>query len=66
MSEPKWKPSSTVVELSSEINRLLSQAAVRAGRTKVKEATIRLEDHLKNFPDIATEGRRFRKDGNKG
>lgn len=66
MKEAEWKSSSTVVELSSEMNRLLSQAATRSGRTKVKEATIRLEDHLKNFPDIATAGRRFRNDGNQG
>lgn len=66
MNESEWKSSSTVVELSPETNRLLSQAAIRSGRTKVKEATVRLEDHLKNFPDIATPGRRFREDGNKG
>ncbi|EKN4715513.1 TraY domain-containing protein [Yersinia enterocolitica] len=41
------------------MNRLLSQAAVRAKRTKVMEALLRLEDHLFNFPDIATHGKRF-------
>lgn len=50
----------TVVELTPEMNRLLSQAAARSRRSKTQEATIRLFDHLKNFPDIATEGRRFR------
>lgn len=66
MRDSEWKSSSTVIELSPEANRLLSQAAIRSGRTKVKEATVRLDDHLKNFPDIAREGRRFRMDGNKG
>ncbi|WGL94030.1 TraY domain-containing protein [Arsenophonus nasoniae] len=50
----------TVVELTPEMNRLLSQAAARSRRSKTQEATIRLFDHLRNFPDIATEGRRFR------
>jgi predicted DNA-binding protein len=54
------------LDMSPEMNRLLSQSSARSKRTKVKEAIIRLEDHLKNFPDIATAGRRFREGGNKG
>lgn len=54
------------LDMSPEMNRLLSQSSARSKRTKVKEAIIRLEDHLKNFPDIATTGRRFREGGNKG
>jgi hypothetical protein len=54
------------LDMSPEMNRLLSQSSARSKRTKVKEAMLRLEDHLKNFPDIATAGRRFREGGNKG
>ena len=64
MTTNEWKKSSTAVELTPEMNKLLSQAATRSKRTKVTEATLRLYDHLKNFPDIATEGRRFKHDGN--
>lgn len=46
--------------ITPEMNRLLSQASVRSKRTKTMEALVRLEDHLRNFPDIATQGKRFR------
>ncbi|MDR5020240.1 TraY domain-containing protein [Yersinia rochesterensis] len=60
-------PSSNITfDMSPEVNRLLSLSSARSKRTKVKEAILRLEDHLKNFPDIATEGKRFREDGTKG
>ncbi|WP_235610647.1 TraY domain-containing protein [Enterobacter roggenkampii] len=32
-------------------------------RTKTMEALIRLEDHLKCFPDIAAQNKRFKPDG---
>lgn len=59
----EWKSAQTVIEMSPEINRLLTQAAKRSGRSKVKEASLRLADHLKTVSDIATEGRRFLSDG---
>ena len=34
-------------------NRLLSQAAERAGRTKRQEAKLRLHDHLEKFQSIS-------------
>lgn len=47
------------VQLSKKANELLTKAAGRAGRTKRKEAMLRLEDHLLHFPDIASTGKRF-------
>lgn len=41
------------------LNRLLTQASERSGRSKAKEAEIRLTDHLTNFTDIASVGKRF-------
>ena len=66
MSEEKFKKVGLTVDISPDVNRLLTQAALRSKRTKTQEALVRLEDHLKNFPDIARPGRRFREDGNKG
>lgn len=54
-----YKNTSTVVQLSPEENRLLTESAERSGRTKLQEASIRLKDHLHNFSDIATLGKRF-------
>ncbi|MGL6360001.1 TraY domain-containing protein [Aeromonas hydrophila] len=58
MSGP-YKDTSTVVQLSADLNKLLTEAASRSGRTKVQEASLRLRDHLMLFSDIATEGKRF-------
>ncbi|PJE81967.1 TraY domain-containing protein [Yersinia kristensenii] len=66
MNNDDFKKVGIAVDISAEMNRLLTQAAARSKRTKTTEAYIRLEDHLKNFPDIATAGRRFREDGTKG
>ena len=60
MSEDKFRKVGLTVDLPPDVNRLLTQAAQRSKRTKTMEALVRLEDHLKNFPDIATTGRRFR------
>lgn len=54
------------LKLPKGVNAALTQAAARSGRRKVSEAMIRLEDHLNNFADIASEGRRFKPDGEKG
>ncbi|EPE7785844.1 TraY domain-containing protein [Yersinia enterocolitica] len=59
MEDIEYKAVGLSLEITPEMNRLLSQAAVRAKRTKVMEALLRLEDHLFNFPDIATHGKRF-------
>ncbi|MEY4476353.1 MAG: hypothetical protein RL248_2120 [Pseudomonadota bacterium] len=66
MSEDKFKKVGLTVDVPPDVNRLLTHAAQRSKRTKTMEALVRLEDHLKNFPDIATAGRRFREGGNKG
>ncbi|MGL4355113.1 MULTISPECIES: TraY domain-containing protein [Aeromonas] len=54
-----YRKTSTVVELDARVNQLLTEAARRSGRSKVQEASVRLRDHLLNFSDIATEGKRF-------
>lgn len=59
MEDIEYKAVGLSLEITPEMNRLLSQAAARAKRTKVMEALLRLEDHLFNFPDIATHGKRF-------
>ncbi|WP_371822731.1 TraY domain-containing protein [Serratia sp. JSRIV006] len=59
MSEPKYKSVSVGFQVSAETNKLLTEAAERSRRPKAKEAELRLTDHLINFPDIATPGRRF-------
>lgn len=66
MKDENFKKVGIAVDISPEMNRLLTQAAARSKRTKTTEAYIRLEDHLKNFPDIATTGLRFREGGIKG
>ncbi len=51
------------LQLSPELNKLLTQSSKRSMRTKTMEALIRLEDHLKCFPDIAAQNKRFKPDG---
>lgn len=41
------------IQLSEDANRLLSQSCNRSNRKKIQEATLRLEDHLKNFRSIS-------------
>ncbi|HEY1844000.1 MAG TPA: TraY domain-containing protein [Buttiauxella sp.] len=47
-----------VMKLSPELNRRLTEAARLAQRSKTKEATVRLSDHLANFEGIAFVGNR--------
>ncbi|WP_235784873.1 TraY domain-containing protein [Serratia fonticola] len=47
------------MRLSPNVNRLLTESAIRTGRSKTQEALLRLTDHLINFEDIASEGKRF-------
>ncbi|WP_258557416.1 TraY domain-containing protein [Serratia fonticola] len=47
------------MRLSPNVNRLLTESALRTGRSKTQEALLRLTDHLTNFEDIASEGKRF-------
>ncbi|MFT2798513.1 TraY domain-containing protein [Serratia sp. N21D137] len=47
------------MRLSPNVNRLLTESALRTGRSKTQEALLRLTDHLNNFEDIASEGKRF-------
>lgn len=58
-SSVKYRAISSVIQLDSMANRLLSEAAERSGRSKVQEASMRIKDHLLLFSDIATEGKRF-------
>jgi hypothetical protein len=53
------KTIAVVVFLSSEMNRKLSISATEMGRSKTKEAQIRLRYHLQNFSNIACLGQRF-------
>ncbi|ADU71476.1 TraY domain-containing protein [Pantoea sp. At-9b] len=48
-----------LVTLSPEMNRELSKAAERSGRSKSGEARLRLMDHLTFFSEIACSGKRF-------
>ncbi|EAX4766787.1 conjugal transfer relaxosome protein TraY [Salmonella enterica] len=44
-----------LLTLDEETNRLLLSARERSGRTKTNEALIRLQDHLKRYPDFYNE-----------
>lgn len=59
MTDEQWKAVQLVMRLSPNVNRLLTESARRTGRSKIQEALLRLTDHLNNFEDIATEGKRF-------
>jgi hypothetical protein len=48
-----------LVHLSEETNQLLVESSKRSGRSKTREAKIRLEDSLRSFSDLAATGRRF-------
>jgi len=39
--------------ISSRVNKLLTEAAERSGRTKRQEARLRLGDHLEKFQSIS-------------
>lgn len=47
-----------VLKIDAELNRRLTKAATLAQRSKTKEATVRLSDHLANFEGIAFVGNR--------
>jgi len=49
----KYQAVHITIKLSSESNRLLSEAAKRSHRRKVAEARLRIEDHLFRFRSIA-------------
>lgn len=49
------------LRLRKECNEVLAKAAKRAGRTKRREAELRLEDHLMQYQDIAIAGKRFKR-----
>lgn len=51
---------SVLLHLDTEQTEKLSQAAVRSGRSKTKEALFRLADHLDTYSDLATPGIRFK------
>lgn len=59
MTDEQWKAVQLVMRLSPNVNRLLTESALRTGRSKTQEALLRLTDHLNNFEDIASEGKRF-------
>ncbi|HHF7349674.1 TPA: TraY domain-containing protein [Legionella feeleii] len=41
------------IRISSEANKLLTEACERSGRKKIPEAKLRLEDHLNRFRSIS-------------
>ncbi|MGC1009756.1 TraY domain-containing protein [Pantoea agglomerans] len=51
---------SVLVHLSEETNQLLVESSKRSGRSKTREAKMRLEDSLRSFSDLAATGRRFK------
>jgi hypothetical protein len=48
------------LQLGAEVNKLLTLAAKRSGRTKRQEALLRLTDHLQQVQDIAAAGKSFK------
>ncbi|WP_447874804.1 TraY domain-containing protein [Serratia fonticola] len=42
------------MRMSKETNEILSKAAIRAGRTKRKEAALRMHDHIQQYPDFSS------------
>ncbi|PCD85530.1 TraY domain-containing protein [Vibrio mediterranei] len=38
-------------DISAEANQILTESAKRSERAKKREGKLRLEDHLKRFPD---------------
>ncbi|HHR5887016.1 TPA: TraY domain-containing protein [Providencia alcalifaciens] len=47
MENKKYKPVTISVSISAETNRLLTESAQRARRSKKVEAVLRLSDHLR-------------------
>lgn len=60
----KTKGMSVLLHLSPDMTTMLSEASDRSGRSKTREALVRLEDHLRSVTDLATPGRRFIADDN--
>lgn len=58
-NEKSFKGGSVLVHLSEEANLLLVESSKRSGRSKTREAKIRIEDSLRSFSDLAATGRRF-------
>ena len=50
----QYRPVSISFKISARANRYLTEAASRSGRSKSKEASFRLEDHLLRFKHIET------------
>lgn len=63
-SQSTHKKKTVLLRLTAEMTDLLSEAAIRSGRSNTSEAMVRLEDSLKYFPDLAAPGRRFKAEGN--
>ncbi|MBU9819687.1 TraY domain-containing protein [Rahnella sp. BCC 1045] len=59
----KDKPKVVLLQLTPELIALLTAASGRSGRSKTREAYVRLEDHLKLYTDFAAFGRRFPAEG---
>ena len=52
-SNNNYKKVYITLQLSEASNKLLSVSAERSNRKKIQEATLRLEDHLKNYRSIS-------------
>lgn len=53
--EPELEYESVFIsfQLSARGNKLITESATRSGRTKKKEALLRLEDHLRRYRSIS-------------
>ena len=54
--ERVFRPVKVTCEISERANRLISESSLASKRTKVQEATLRLEDHLEKYTRIASIG----------
>lgn len=57
--EKETQGGSVLIKLTEEFNQLLIQTSKRSGRSKTKEALIRLQDSLRSYSDLAATGKRF-------
>lgn len=48
----KYKPMSILLVISAESNKLLTEAALKAGRSKRIEGMLRIDHSLKNIPFV--------------
>lgn len=57
--DKEYRSVTMVVKLPAELNKKLTISSALSNRTKIREAELRLVDHLTNFEFIASPGNRF-------